>query len=128
MVFILQSLYGSLFIRPGQQIEPMPREIAAESAQVCSAEGESKLLAWLRTNAKHADKNSNSTPMPEVHLAIDEAEFGFKKGERAAAILEAGLVKKSDGRGFHFYMWKFPEPHGLKGLIVQVPEPKGAKK
>ncbi len=36
MIFVLQALYQSLFIRPGTNIEPTPKEVQAESSEVCA--------------------------------------------------------------------------------------------
>ena len=115
MVFLFQALYGSLFIRSGQCIEPIPREVAAETADVCNRTTEKKLVTWLIANCTPAESMTDATSQADVHKALDAV---VHQKERAAAVLDAGMVKKSNGRGHHFYAWKFPE--GTKAVPMKL--------
>ena len=115
MIFLFQAFYSSLFIRGGQCIEPIPREIGAETAEVCNRTSEKKLVTWIVANCEPADVGTSST-QADVHKAVQDACVVPAK-ERSAAFLDAGMEKKSNGRGHHFYVFKFatkPVPLKLK--------------
>ena len=38
-----------------------------------------------------------------------DAELGTKKGTRAGLLLAAGMAKRSNGRGHHWYEWAYPD-------------------
>ncbi len=122
MVFVMQALYSSLFIRPGTNIEPMPKEVQIESGEVCAGAAESDspkntLETWLKVATKPAATKNDASEQKEVHAAMEHLNIQFTKGSRAALILASGLVKKSDGRGRHFYEWVYP---GVGKRFVQL--------
>ena len=122
MVFVLQAFYASLFVRAGSNIMPVPVDVEVESHEVCAGEAETSLKGrvrtWLLTKTTPVTTPRDASKQIAFHAAID-AEMETRKGTRASVILEAGLSKRSDGRGHHYYEFVYPDV-GKSGVQLKV--------
>ena len=123
MVFVMQALFSSLFIRPGTNIEPTPAQVQNESGEVCASAADSEtpkktLEAWLKSATQPTATKNDASEQKTIHTAMEQLNLKLTaKGSRAALILASGMVKKSDGRGKHFYEWSYP---GVGKRLVQL--------
>ena len=120
MVYVLQSMFKTLFVRGGSNITPVPRDVEQEGLDVCApVAGLSKTEAvtkWLREYCEPV-RSQDATSQTKVHEAMDATGLSFSKAERPSVLLEVGLRKTSDGRGLNFYSWNFAgswQPVGVK--------------
>jgi hypothetical protein len=111
MVFVMQSLYESLFVRDGTNIAPVPMCIQEEQAEIFTTKSKNAVEEWLLANSTGVDLPSDASQRKAVNLRLagdPTAGVGNRFGAQWKALHEIGVKTSSNGRGLNSYQFTYP--------------------
>ena len=125
MVFVMQSLFDTLFLREGTNIKPVPLRIQEEQKEIFGAGSQGGMKKWLHDNCIAVDNASDASHRNDVHKRLGDdvtLGIGHKRGAAWKALLEVGVSYGSDGRGLNCYKFKFDDKDQVKPFkLKEIP-------